>query len=399
MTSSDSEQAEHPTLSAPVIAQIVEDHLKSGKDIIYKRALASAVAHGLAKVYREKPTEVSAQPNTQESIEQVQSIDENLVALHGALQELEMLARDQQLLSEDEMQCIILPLQEKISSLLNAMNCGIIEESASSSQNPTESSEVTADLPEETNESTEAEQPTEVPDDSAETSVATDKPEEDPQRKRKTPQGPKRKPGTDTAARELTEPATDFTGKVSSNKDIHKGFFGLGSGRGWRGDPEGHAEAARERWAGMGVPPGGAQKPVGTPRQAGAQKPTGAQQPGQTSTRPLSDTALVLPKAVKDMAVVTAGRAGRGIARFAGDAIAEIGWQAFGTVAGIIAFRYLSGSSTNVAAMLSLGKEGLKQAVNRSLELQRISSLARKMKLERVINWAKTAGKIGARDL
>jgi hypothetical protein len=49
--------------------------------------------------------------------------------------------------------------------------------------------------------------------------------------------------------------------------------------------------------------------------------------------------------------------------------------------------------------MLTLGKEGLKQAVNRSLELQRISSLARKMKLERVINWARTAGKIGARDL
>jgi hypothetical protein len=371
------ERAEHPDLTDEAINQIVEDHLKAGKDILYKKALctfskaaALVVSRGLAKVYRvEKPTEDLAQANTQESIAQVQSVDDSLVALHGALKDLELLARDQQLLSEDEMQAIIQPLQAKVEELLSTLQ-------GDTAQSP------------------EAEQPTEAADDSEAEAVETDDelPEDqtstdDPQRQRKKPQGPERTPGTGTAERELTEPASTFSEKADTVQDINKGFFGIGGSgqRGWRGDPQGHAEAARERWAGEGVPLGGRPKPTG------AQKPGGAQKPTEKPHSQVSEAALVLPRAVKDIAVQTAGRAGRSLARAAGDTIADIGWQAFGTVAGIVLFRYLSGSSTNVGAMAALGKAGLKDALKRSFQMARIDQLSKKIKLARLVRvWAET---------
>jgi len=414
-----------------VIAQIVQDHLKVGKDIIYKRALASAVAQGLAKsfkpktekepveeapvetestedaatkpddsepnpqdteevgseqeekpdkpaasaVNREVPSEVSAQPNTQESIEQSSVIDESLIALHSALQELEMLARDQQMMSEDEMQVIIIPLQEKVSLLLNALKGGILGESEEVSQEPTE------DTPEETEE---IEEPTEE-------TQSEEKPvhdSEEEQRTRKKPQGPARKPGTDTVARELTEPSTNFVGKITSNSDLHKGFFGIGGqGRGWKGDPAGHAEAARERWAAEGVPVGGKPKPAGAPRATATQFPAKAPQ------RTLSENALVLPKAVKDMALQTAGRAGRTLARNAGDAIAELAWTGFGTVAGLVLYRFLAGKSISPAKLGTIGVASLRGAVASTLKMARVSAAVKALKMERTLATFAAGGK------
>ena len=277
----------------------------------------------LAKVYHGLPKETDAQANTQDSIEQMQSIDETLVSLHGAAQELETMARDQQLLSEDEMLRIIQPLKENILLLLNALKHGTIEESVENFQNVSE--------------------PTEDP------SIASD-----PQRQRKKPYGPKRV-GDGTAERELTEPATDFYDKADSAQDISKGLFGFG-GRGWRGDPEGHAEAARERWeiSGKGKP--------------------GDEKPGVRG-------------AVTHIAVKAARHTGNRIARVAGEAIADIGLATFGAVAGVMILSHLKGKPIPMIQAGKLGMTHLKSALESSFKAAEITSMKNEVKLARLKLW------------
>ena len=251
-------------------------------------------------VNREVPTPASAQANTQESISQVNSVDESLISLHSAMAELDALAQRGETLSQDEIDFIIVPLKEKIQGLQNVLNGGIIQESGEDMENI------------------------------------------DPQRQRDKQQGPARKPGTETAARDLTEPAPNFAGKVLGNQDLHKGFFGIGGSRGWRGDSEGHAEAARERWRLEGVAPGGNKK-LHSGRRAADPSLAEPKSPG----RKIAETALILPKKVKEYAHIAASRAGRNMSRGAGDAIAEVGKYVFGLAAGTAALMYLKGQKVN----------------------------------------------------
>jgi hypothetical protein len=116
-----------------------------------------------------------------------------------------------------------------------------------------------------------------------------------------------------------------------------------------------------------GVPPGGKQKP-----KAGTKPET-------------PEGVLAIPKGIRDVATKTARKAGNSLSRHAGEVIGELGWQAFGTIAGLILYRYLGGESTKVGELLSVGKQGLKEALKRGFELRRIDTLARKIKLARVV--------------
>ena len=265
------------------------------------------------------PTPVSAQANTQASIKQVQDIDDQLVHLYNSIKELESLAENQQLLSDDEIQEIIQPLQDTIEGLLNTAKGGTIKESE--------------DIPQNSDPSNRA---------------------NDPQRQRKQPFGPKRQVGT--AERELTEPATDFYDKSLKSSNLHKGFFGFGN-RGWHGDPEGHAEAARERWEVSGK--------------------TG--KPGEVKTG--------VHHAIKEVAIKTARHTGNRIARVAGEAIADVGLAAFGTVAGLLILSHLKGSPMPMLQAGKLGLTSLKNAVQNSFKMAEIASMKNEVKLARLKVW------------
>ena len=285
----------------------------------------------LAKVYHGIPTESNAQPNTQASIKQMQSIDETLVDMHSSIQELEALARDQQLLNDDEIGAIIQPLQDKISLLLNALKHDTMEESVEDSQNTSESAEDPA--------------------------IASD-----PQRQRKKPYGPKRV-GDSTAERTLEEPATDFYDKSDSIQDISKGFFGFGGRGGWHGDPEGHAEAARERWE--------VANRTGKP---------GEEKPG-------------IHGAIAHIAVKAARHTGNRIARVAGEAIADIGLATFGAVAGVMILSHLKGKPIPMIQAGKLGLTHLKSALENSFKAAEIAGLKNDVKVARLKLWLENPGK------
>jgi hypothetical protein len=293
-----------------------------------------------------QPDATMAQANTQANREQMSAIEQELNYMQSSIMELHSLAREQGLLTEDEIQNIIIPLSQEIDRLLGAL---------SSTDDFREGSEP---------------EPTEI-----ETSQdVKNRIQNDPYRVREVQEpGPKRQVGS--AERELVYPSSNFSeNKSETSGNVQKvGIIpiGTGTGRGWKGDPEGHAESARERWAMEGVPPGGKLREV-KPRE-----------------QRIQEGALVIPKAVREVAVKTAQRAGRSLARSAGDTIADLGMQAFGTVAGIILFRYLSGQSTGVSALIRLGTVGLKQALIRSFQLRRIDGLSRKVKLASLVRmWA-----------
>lgn len=367
------ERAEHPTLEDKIVQQIAADHIKAGKDLLYKMGVEAAQksvtrhprpvpvneptpaipkdathpkvlytvtlpakmtkqevlakVQDLVKVYRGLPKETDAQANTQASIEQMQTIDQTLVDMHGSIQELEALARDQQLLSDEEVNLIIQPLKDKISLLLNVLENGTLEESEEVSQNTPEESAIASD----------------------------------PQRQRKKPYGPKRV-GDATAERELTEPATTFADKADSEQDISKGFFGFGGGnRGWHGDPEGHAEAARERW-----------------EVANRGKP-GGEKPG-------------VHGAIAHIAVKAARHTGNRIARVAGEAIADIGLATFGAVAGVMILSHLKGTPIPMIQAGKLGLTHLKSALETSFKAAQITSLKNEVKLARLKLWLNNPG-------
>ena len=323
-----------PLLNKNMVSEDFQNIMKKVNKIQYTDLISKAsktLADGLAKVYRvSHPTEDSAQANTQDSIERVRSIDDELVSLFTALKELEGAAREQQLLSDDEISEIIYPLQENVTRLLETLRGGSLEDS-------------TPEAPESET------QPDET------SGLAND-----PQRQRKKPFGPTRQVGT--AERDLEEPATDFVRQTATTDDIAKTFFGFGGGRGWRGDPEGHAEAARERW----------------------EVANRTSKPGEGKTG--------VHHAIKDVAIKTARHTGNRIARVAGEAIADIGLAAFGTVAGVMILSHLKGSPIPMMQAGKLGLQSLKNAVEHSFKMVEVTRLKNDVKIARLNFWLKNPG-------
>jgi hypothetical protein len=271
------------------------------------------------QVTRMTPTPEFAQANTGVDQEKINDINTELLNMYQVLQNIESRSKEEGILTEDELNSIVIPLKEELQRMMDAL----------------------------------------TPSDYQET-------EEEPVKEPEP--GPDRQVGT--AERELINPSTNFADKFVTANDMKKQLVsmgGTGEGRGFHGDPERHAEAARERWEQEGVPPGGRQKP-----KAGTKPET-------------PEGVLVIPKAIRDVAVKTARKAGNSLSRQAGEVIGELGWQVFGTIAGLILYRYLGGESTKVGELLSVGKQGLKEALRRGFELRRIDTLARKIKLARVV--------------
>jgi len=320
-----------------------------GKDKL-KKEIKKYFIKQIDEVRVKQPTEEMAQPNTEGSQEKVNDIETELQGLQAALKQIESIARQEGTLTEQELTQIVIPLQQSVEILLEALQ---------SSTDYKESDE------EETEPSDEESQP-------------EDKVNDPWRPVRKPNSGPERQVGT--AERELQHPTTTFApnDKNTEQNDIEKEIRvigGTGKGKGFHGDPSRHAEAARERWEMEGVPPGGKPK-VRKPRT-------------QVVPEEQKEGVSVLPKAVKEMAAKTAGRAGRSMARIAGDTIAEIGMQAFGAVVGLIVFRYLAGESTSMKALLGVGKAGVQQAVVDSFKYKRVTQLAAKHPAFEVIRqWA-----------
>lgn len=346
----------------------------------------------IAKSYNtrvQQPNPSHAQANDQASIERMDAVYQDLIGMAQGLSELESLAIEQGLLTEEELAAIVIPLRDQIETLLSSMEGGedfrelpvdddtqVIDEETPEGE---EDSEVEDTEEEETEEGEE-----EVDPKAKEEAPEEENPKNPQSRKEKKPKaGPKRQPGTGSAERELEAPAAKAVESTDLNKSI---FGGSGSGRGFRGDPERHAEAARERWRQEGVPPGGRNRPAGGRR---SYDPKTAPQERQPQAGGPAEAVLKVPQAIKGTLSKTAERAGRSFARVAGDTVAELGTQALGAVAGIMLYRYLGGQGTGIKDMVRLGRSGLKDSLKRSFQLRRIDSLSRRNKIANLVRaWA-----------
>jgi hypothetical protein len=144
------------------------------------------------------PTPEFAQANTGVDQEKITSINTELLNMYQVLQTMETRSKEEGILTEDELNSIIIPLKEELQHMMEALTPSAYEDVK---EEPTVESE------------------------------------------------PERQVGG--AERELTYPATNFADKSVPKNDLEKQFFGIGGtgqGRGFHGDPERHAEAARARW-------------------------------------------------------------------------------------------------------------------------------------------------------
>lgn len=376
---------------------------EKGKTFLNKAELLDAIK-GLANSYLNKsesvqksvtrpaqnvrvkqPDPTSPQANTGQDQDKINSINDELTAMLSGLQQMEAIAHQQGLLTDDEVNNIIIPLRDNITGLLTAMQ-------------PTddfhEEKEVTDNGSEDFNEGgdsygseentwtpTDASNPAEVQD-SEEATAAPDgnvpsetDPEEQPSQssrsKKKPEPGPKRQVGT--AERSLEYPADANSDKSIKSGDVEKALpWSSGEGKGFRGDPQRHADAARARWEQEGVPPGGKPKEK-NPRQPAS---------GVEDKKPIPDL-------IRRTAQKTVNQAASNFARGLGNTVGELGWRAAATVFTIIAYRYLSGESTQVRDLARLGMGGVKAALQRSFQLRRIDNLSRVNKMARLVRaWA-----------
>lgn len=399
---------------------------EKGKTFLSKAELLEAI-RSMAKSYTEKvapvqksvtrpgqnvrvkqPDPTIPQANTGEDQDKINSINDELTSMLSGLQQMESIAQQQGLLTNDEINSIIIPLRDNINGLLSAMSSSddFREGAMDTAETPEQSigdSQEEGDQEENTWTPTDASnpadqqqakqppkqgqpQPGEKPQPSAKPvpqngNVPSESdPEEEPgvqSRSKKKPEpGPKRQVGT--AERSLENPATTFTENKSVNSsDVEKGFSvpglpTIGGGKGFRGDPQRHADAARARWELQGVPPGGTQKPK-NPRQSASDV----------------EDKKPIPGIIRQTAQKTVTQAAHTFARGLGNTVGELGWRAAATVFTIIAYRYLSGESTQVRDLARLGMGGVKAALQRSFQLRRIDNLSRANKMARLVRaWA-----------
>jgi len=375
---------------------------EKGKTFLNKAELLDAIK-GMAKTYIEttepigkaitrpkqnvrvkQPNPTTAQANTGEDQDKINSINDELAAMLAGLQQMEASARQQGLLTEDEIGNIILPLRDNINGLLSAMQPsddfhegGDALGHEENTWTPSGGGSSQVEGQEEVDPEAEAVPEEEVSEDGNVPSESDPEEEESPKsRSKKKPEpGPKRQVGT--AERSLEHPAESFEEKSTPSGDVEKaisipGLPTIGGGKGFHGDPERHADAARARWQREGVPPGGKQKEK-KPRQQSAQV----------------DDRKQIPGIVRDTAEKTVRNAAHTFARGLGNTVGELGWRAAATVFTIIAYRYLSGESTQVRDLARLGVGGVKAALQRSFQLRRIDNLSRANKMARLVRaWA-----------
>lgn len=274
---------------------------------------------GGSEVSVNQPNPSYAQPNNQVDIQRMKNIQQELINIHSVLQDIESKAVDQQLLTPDELNNIILPLKEETQSLLD-----LITPTLDYKPGEEECGEMCDPGP-------------------------VDENTKNPQQRKKPIQevGPVRQVGT--AERDLTSTATTFVERSDNSGDIQKE-------RGWRGDPEGHAASARDRWEAEGVPPGGKPKPVAE-RIAGT---------------------------VGGEAKKIATKAGIKMRNMVASGLADVGMDALGTVTGIILWRFLNKQSINPTKLIGVARASTERGLKRIISMPRVKDFASKLKAARL---------------